>query len=1842
MPHLKQVVHDIPLEESQKTVKKNYLKPQIINKNEFNHLLLLDPTRKKSAKYFDWIVEEYVNERDRDFKSFGDKKKFIKTLRKAISDFYTAAERNKLSGKEKEITQYHSLKQLLHVTEEKGSFKEVGGKKIDLSGLTEKDYKIMYESDKGAIIQINTMKASVKLGSDTWCIAKKDPEGNAFDSMSSGGAFFFDILNLAKSNEKRNKVWNLAIIAQNLLQYIPSSDPDNAEDYIANQMENVYEVTDGLNDSSTAVRTEGGKLITSEAFLDFLRSANIPPQEIIKLEATITIKEEVKVKAFMQAAREGRLPVLEKLLNDGIDVNVQDADGDTALIQASWDGNPATVKFLLDKGADVNAENNNGYTALIWASFYGRTEVVKLLLDKGADINAKDKYGYTALIWASRNGHTEIVKVLLNAGADINAKNNDGETALIQASWDGNSATVKFLLDKGADVNVKSKYGNTAFMKASQNGRTEIVKVLLNAGADINAKNNAGETALMFASFYGRTEIIKLLLDKGADVTVKSKYGNTAFMKASQNGHTEIVKVLLNAGADINAKNNAGETALMKASFYGYTEVVKLLKQHKAKAESLTDDVLEESKAEAKAKKLAWIKENYVDLKLITPKEYDNLLLLDPTHKKTAGYFDWLVSEYSIEKNDKDFKTYGGQKEFVQELRNAIKGYHYLVGRNVVKVKLKNINSLKELQKIVKQHSSSEEKPQKQKKRSLEEKFDGLTEFKDYNIVYVSNGGMIVHLRSKQAAIQLGNSPWCISKSGKEEDKNMWGWYEERRITTYVFLPKDEELLKSEENKVWGYAMEPSGVVQEINDAKNTPRSSHDLLIFCKKIQIPEKVVDELRPYDPIEDLRQALNDKNMERKRYIINNASSEEEQQKLIAAAEIFQSPTPLLSAFKQKDDRVAALLVEKSDKETLGTLHTEFGGIELEHYLLSHNMTETAYALDVAGELQRQVFHNHPHMVTALVEKAIMANNSNYLSGFASKLTKFDFSKITVGEENEDPISFAVRLGLRSDVVSQLILGLGLRVSAEKGNYLFVRAAEKRDGATALVLLDYFPSLVKESPSNRLIGAAAKSGDLELTKKVLSVVEIDSDDDLDLALVEASHAGSTDIVSLLLDKGADVNAQDADGYTALSIASRNGHTEVVKLLLDKGADVNVQDADGDTALIWASRNGHTEVVKLLLDKGADINAKDKYGDTALILASRKGHTEIVKVLLNAGADINAKDGNDWTALMLASFYGHTEIVKVLLNAGADINAKYNAGNTALILASEKGHTEIVELLKQYGAKEESLSEDVLEESKADVLARNLTSVKENYLDTEMIDKKAYDGLLKIDPTRNKVAAYFNWIVSEYVNARDMKYKPWKNRHEFIISLGRTLRKYHKLKGDNVIKDKIDTYSNLTKLMQAIDRVEAGMKQHSEESFTSKFKGLKEGIDYDIIDQSDKGMIAWLGTQKGVDQLGSDTWCISKARHKYSDWKKYVEREKAVFVILNKDTSSKMSGVWGMAVYTSRDYHGRTRTTEIKDGLNVGQPYPMLEQFTKELGLSLKKIEQYPHYAGIGPTIVYLIKSKDFNGMKKMLQAGLDPNEEYPGMPDSESILGLAVLYGGLNIVALLLKFGARANVERIYHQPILNAYHSGPDISMIKLLLGAKGRLTPNKIDVDARVDGAPLLGKVVASSAVVKIFVKHGVNVNVTDRLGRTPLIHAADGGYDKSVKLLLGAGSNINAKDADGYTALIRAAKRGHVGAVRLLLAKKANVVAKKANVDIQEKDGDTALIKAARFKYLEIVKLLLDNGASFSIKNREGDTALDLVPSKHQDIIDLLKKHGAKYEPVIKTIWSEDKGGNNA
>lgn len=191
---------------------------------------------------------------------------------------------------------------------------------------------------------------------------------------------------------------------------------------------------------------------------------------------------------------------------------------------------------------------------------------------------------------------------------------------------------------------------------------------------------------------------------------------------------------------------------------------------------------------------------------------------------------------------------------------------------------------------------------------------------------------------------------------------------------------------------------------------------------------------------------------------------------------------------------------------------------------------------------------------------------------------------------------------------------------------------------------------------------------------------------------ALNWAATKGHTQVVKLLIEKGADVDAKDSgNGQTPLWKASHEGHTAIVKLLLENGADVNKRNASGETALWTASWKGHTDVVRLLLERGANANlTQTETGITPLWIASQEGYLDIVKLLLEngAGVDVKKKDTGT-TALWLASQNGHAEVAKFLLENGAEVNVKRSdIGVTALYIASEKGQTEVVKLLLDNGA--------------------------------------------------------------------------------------------------------------------------------------------------------------------------------------------------------------------------------------------------------------------------------------------------------------------------------------------------------------------------------------------------------------------------------------------------------------------------------------------------------------------------------------------------------------------------
>jgi hypothetical protein len=131
-------------------------------------------------------------------------------------------------------------------------------------------------------------------------------------------------------------------------------------------------------------------------------------------------------------------------------------------------------------------------------------------------------------------------------------------------------------------------------------------------------------------------------------------------------------------------------------------------------------------------------------------------------------------------------------------------------------------------------------------------------------------------------------------------------------------------------------------------------------------------------------------------------------------------------------------------------------------------------------------------------------------------------------------------------------------------------------------------------------------------------LESVEIESKDTIGRTpLYIVAEKGASFMTQMLLDKGADVNAQGGQYGNALQAASVNGRKEVVTLLLEKGADVNAQGGLYGNALQAASANGRKEVVTLLLEKGADVNAQGGLYGNALRAASSRGHKEVVTLL-------------------------------------------------------------------------------------------------------------------------------------------------------------------------------------------------------------------------------------------------------------------------------------------------------------------------------------------------------------------------------------------------------------------------------------------------------------------------------------------------------------------------------------------------------------------------------------------------------------------------------------------------
>jgi serine/threonine-protein phosphatase 6 regulatory ankyrin repeat subunit B len=153
----------------------------------------------------------------------------------------------------------------------------------------------------------------------------------------------------------------------------------------------------------------------------------------------------------------------------------------------------------------------------------------------------------------------------------------------------------------------------------------------------------------------------------------------------------------------------------------------------------------------------------------------------------------------------------------------------------------------------------------------------------------------------------------------------------------------------------------------------------------------------------------------------------------------------------------------------------------------------------------------------------------------------------------------------------------------------------------------------------------------------------------------LMIATAIGHLQIVQALLSApGIDIDAKDQFGQTALIIAATKGNDEAARALINKGANVNAANNNGWTPLMSAAQHGHLTTIQILLSaKGIDIDTKNSDGATALILAAANGKDDIVKELINNGADVNITDNNGRTPQMWALQGGHQTTAQILLNS-------------------------------------------------------------------------------------------------------------------------------------------------------------------------------------------------------------------------------------------------------------------------------------------------------------------------------------------------------------------------------------------------------------------------------------------------------------------------------------------------------------------------------------------------------------------------------------------------------------
>jgi len=785
-------------------------------------------------------------------------------------------------------------------------------------------------------------------------------------------------------------------------------------------------------------------------------------------------------------------------------------------------------------------------------------------------------------------------------------------------------------------------------------------------------------------------------------------------------------------------------------------------------------------------------------------------------------------------------------------------------------------------------------------------------------------------------------------------------------------------------------------------------------------------------------------------------------------------------------------------------------------------------------------------------------------------------------------------------------------------------------------------------KEEPTKSLQQAAA-DGDIEQVKLNLSQgADINAKDNTGrTALHRATYEGHADVVRLLIDRGADVNARNRSQRTPLHSAAMKGDKKSIELLLSKGADISAKDRRGSTPLFvamtstWPARKevaellvakgakipafhlaaymGDMEKLEKCLEEGINVNTPGDSNSTALHLVANSGKKDIVEFLISKGAQVDVKDVFDWTPLLYAASHNYEDIADLLLAKGADVNAKDEDGYTLLYHAIWDEDKDAVKLLISKGA-------DV--------------NVKDHDGYTQLVWAIWMDNKDIVELVINKGAD---------VNAEDKDgYTPLyyaamqdsKDLVELLTAKGATaVSSIHLAAGAGDL-DKVKKFIEQGTHVDAKDKAGltalqwAIMQDHKD---VAAFL-IDKGADINVRDKRGQTPLHQACSRGRKDMA---EFLIAKGAHvnlKDKDGQTPLHlaanrghKEILELLIDNGAEIDIRENRWSSSALLNAAVRGQKEAVELllQKGADI--------EVRNGDGLTPLHLT-----AGYGSTI-------HTDVIQLLLEKGAEI--ETRGHVDCTP-LQTAVAVGRKEVAELLLAHGAKLNVTSKYfgtpahhamkdnHRDAVRwAISKGIDIppmhqaayfgeaDKVRSLLG-KGADVNHKDIAKFTPLHCAVLGR---NKEIVQLLIDNGADLGARSCGDITPLFCACRGGYLDIVTLLVNSGAEVNSSGwmnmkwgpglVDKWTNLHITSFNGHIDVVEYLLDKGADIHAKFTWVD----EGLTALHLAAKRGHAKVVEHLLAKGADVNAKTKKGGTALSLAKEKgHKQVVELLLKHGAK------------------